>query len=69
VFWDDLAPVGSDGGREEGFGVRDGALAGRVGGIVDYARRWMYEVIIWAEMEVEGFTKGGECQSEGVSMV
>ena len=49
--------------------MRDDALAGRVGVIVDYARRWMHEVIIWAEMEIEGFAKGGECQSEGVSMV
>jgi len=69
VFRDDLAPVCSDGGREEGFRVRDDALAVRVGVIVDYARRWVYEVIIWAEVEVKGFAKGGECQSEGVSMV
>ena len=69
VFRDDLAPVRSDGGREEGFRVRDDALAGRVGVIVDYARRWMYEVIVWAEVEVKGLAEGGEGQSEGVSMV
>jgi len=49
--------------------VRDDALAGRVGVIVDYARRWVYEVIVWAEVEVKGLAKGGEGQSEGVSMV
>lgn len=26
-------------------------------------------MLVWAEMEVKGFAKGGECQSEGVSMV
>ena len=49
--------------------MRDDALAGRVGVIVDYARRWVYEVIVWAEVEVKGLAKGGEGQSEGVSMV
>ena len=38
VRGDDLAPVCFDGGREEGFGVRDDALSGGVGVIVDDAR-------------------------------
>ena len=69
VFRDDLAPVRSYGGREEGLRVRDDALAGRVGVVVDYARGRVDEVIVWTEVEVKGFAKGGERQSEGVSMV
>jgi hypothetical protein len=56
---DDLAPVRLDCGREEGFRVGLDALAVRIGIIVDNASRWMYKVLVWAEMEVKGFPKGG----------
>lgn len=66
---DDLAPVCFDGGRKEWFRVREDALASRVGVIVDDARRRVYEVVVWAEMEVEGFAKSQKCQSEGIGVV
>jgi hypothetical protein len=66
---DDLSPVRFDRGWKEWFRVRDDTLARRVGIIVDDARRRVYEVVIWAEMEVKSFAEGGECQSEGVSVV
>lgn len=49
--------------------MRDDALTGRVGVVVDNPRRWVYEVVIWAQMEMKGFAKGRERQSEGVSVV
>ena len=49
--------------------MRENALAIRVGVIVDDARRRVYEVVVWAEMEVKGFAKGRESQSKGISVV
>ena len=69
VRGDNLTPVRFDGGREKGFRVGEDALASRVGVVVDDACRWMYEVVVGAEMEVKGFAEGGECQSEGVRVV
>jgi hypothetical protein len=69
VRGDDLAPVCFDGGRKEWFRVREDALASRVGVIVDDARRRVYEVVVWAEMEEKGFAKSRECQSEGIGVV
>jgi hypothetical protein len=66
---DDISPVRFDRGWKEWFCVWEDAPARRVGVIVDDARRWVYKVVIWAEMEVKGFAEGGECQSEGVSVV
>ena len=66
---DDIAPVCLDRGRKKWFGVRENTLAIRVGAIVDDARRRVYEVVVWAEMEVKGFAKGRESQSKGISMV
>ena len=69
VCRDDLSPVRFDKRWKEWFGVGDDALARRVGVIVDDARGRMYEVVIWAKMEVKGFAEGGECQSERVSVM
>lgn len=56
----DFAPVSFDGGGHEGLSVGKHALTGRVGVIIDNARRWVDELIVWAEVQVESLAKGGE---------
>jgi hypothetical protein len=63
---DDFAPIGFDGGREQRFCVRKYTLAVGIGVVIDDTGRWMNELIVRTEMEVEGFPKGGKSESEGV---
>ena len=66
VCGDDFAPIGFNGGREERFCVREYTLAVGIGVVIDDTRRWMDELIVRTEVEVEGFPKGGKSESEGV---